>query len=420
MSLSKQEIAPHCTDVAIVGGGMVGLSLALLIAHKTPSIRVTVVEAHSLMPSLSMYQPSYDDRSTAVSSNSATIFQQLGLWHDIAQHITPISCVHVTDRGHLGSTSYAEQDNAKQALGFVVNNRWLGQCLAKKITQMDNVNVIAPAKASDIKFYAGGASVVLEGTLDGDEKCSGKLDCELLVVADGAQSTLRQKMGIATATDDYHQVALIANVEFENSHQGVAYERFTRTGPLALLPIGEQAKASKSALVWTTPKDAINDVMAWDDDTFLSNLQKAFGYRLGHFLKVGARHHYPLKCIIAKEQVRSSMVLMGNAAHYLHPVAGQGFNLALRDCLHLSRQLDKQYQRSENLGKLSGLQEYIEAQQSDQWLTVNMSHSFNTLFSNDRLPAQAGRNLGLLCLGLFQPAKDMFFNRMMGKGARIF
>ncbi|WP_086929804.1 2-octaprenyl-6-methoxyphenyl hydroxylase [Agarilytica rhodophyticola] len=414
------------TDVAIVGGGMVGLSLALLVAHKIPDARISIIEHYPLDTSQShtkkMYQPSFDERSTAISSNSATIFKQLGLWCDIQQHITPISRVHVTDRGHFGATSYAEQDNNNQSLGFVVDNRWLGYCLAQKTAQLPNIEIFAPANAKNISFHSGGATIELDGSnvSRGASHFPRELNCDLLVVADGAESELRQKMGIATEEDDYHQVAVIANVEFEHAHHGVAYERFTESGPLALLPLGARNSASKSALVWTTPKSKVDEVMGWDDHTFLTNLQSAFGYRLGHFTKVGERHHYSLKCVIAKEQVRSSMVLMGNAAHYLHPVAGQGFNLALRDCLHLSNQLAKQQQRGEPLGQLQGLQEYVANQQSDQWLTVNMSHNFNRLFTNENKAAQALRNVGLLGLGLFQPAKDTFFNRMMGKGARIF
>ncbi len=387
-----------------------GLSLAQLLSQAFPARQIALIDRFSLDAPEQLYQPSFDYRSTAISRDSADIFERLGVWRALSEHATAIRRVHVSDRGHAGKTSYSEQDNNGRALGYVVDNAWLGRVLAEQVLNLPNVRRIAPAVVNSLRVGADGAHIEIA---ENGQVYS--LRSQLAIVADGADSTIRQSLGIMTEVHDYHQSAVIANVAFEKPHQGVAYERFTEDGPVALLPHGESDSANSSSLVWTTPKAKVEEVLQWSDEMFLSALQKAFGYRLGKFIKVGARLHYPLRRVIAKEQARGSVVLMGNAAHALHPVAGQGFNLALRDAECLTATLVKASGRGESLGSLRVLTSYVAQQQKDQWLTTNLSHGFNRIFADARLPVQGLRNAALIALNLGAPIKKSFFDQMMGK-----
>ncbi len=398
-------------DIAIVGGGMAGLSLAQLMSQHLPDLQICLIDKFPLELNDNLYQPSFDHRSTAISRDSADIFDRLGLWQSIGEHATAIRRVHVSDRGHMGSTSYSENDNDGEPLGYVVDNAWLGRSLAKGVIEQSRITRLAPANVSSLKIGADGATLSLEA------EQNIQIKCQLVVIADGANSSLRNSLGIATESFDYQQAAIIANVAFEKPHLGVAYERFTDTGPVALLPLGESDDARTSSLVWTTPNARLESALAWTDEQFAEELQTAFGYRLGKFTRIGERFHYPLKRMLAKEQVRSSVVLMGNAAHSLHPVAGQGFNLALRDAERLTSTIAQYRARGESLGSLAMLKPYIEKQQSDQWLTSMISHGFNRVFSDQRLVLQGARNLALIGLNLNQGIKKTFFDQMMGKGS---
>ncbi|HAW23455.1 MAG TPA: 2-octaprenyl-6-methoxyphenyl hydroxylase, partial [Pseudomonas sp.] len=234
---------------------------------------------------------------------------------------------------------------------------------------------------------------------------------DLAVLADGGRSGLREHLGIEVKQSPYGQTALIANVTPGTPHGGRAFERFTDEGPMALLPLPD----NRCALVWTRPERDAARLAAAPEAEFLEELQQAFGYRLGGFQQVGARHLYPLVLIEAEEQVRSGLVVLGNAAHSLHPIAGQGYNLSLRDTEALAVAL---LRSSAPLGDLSVLQGYHQQQRSDQRLTVGFSDQLTQLFGESERLSVAGRNLGLLGLDLLPPAKAWFARQAMGMGVR--
>jgi 2-polyprenyl-6-methoxyphenol 4-hydroxylase len=412
--------AQNSYDVVIAGGGMVGASLALQLSqHSGGRLKVLIVESFPIpaadranaqpQPVLG-YSPSFDARSTALAYSSRLILEGLGLWPTLCRHIADISSIHVSERGRLGSTTMHHGAVDWPALGYVVENAWLGKVLMASLQQQPNVDFMAPASVVDIKPRRQQVELLINQ--------AGKqhsLTAQLAIIADGANSGLRQQLGIQTRVVDYQQSALIANVSFKKPHRGCAYERFTRQGPMALLPLtDDETGQPRAALVWSLPQQQARELCECEPAIFLVALQQRFGYRQGPFTRLGEHFSYPLQRVEAIEQVRSGMVVMGNAAHSIHPVAGQGFNLALRDCARLSRLLVDAYQQQRPLGDLALLQQYYQQQQFDQRKTIEFSDQLPGLFSRPQLAISLLRNLGLGVLDLMPAAKTQFIYHAAG------
>ena len=391
----------HHSQVAIIGGGLVGASLALALQEGARARGWKIVLIEPFAPGNS-FQPSYDARSSALSFGSRQIYERLGLWQDIAHRAEPILQIHVSDRGRFGAARLAAMEEGVPALGYVVENAWLGQCLWQALDE-EVVTWHCPAEVVGTQALEGGYRLTLN-----DET---QLDCDLAVLADGGRSGLREQLGIGVHRTAYRQTALIANVSPLESHRGQAFERFTDDGPMALLPLPE----NRCALIWSRPGDDAERLARLDERSFLDELQEVFGYRLGAFQQVGARHLYPLELVEAEEQVRSNLVVLGNAAHSLHPIAGQGYNLSLRDAQALAEAL---LASDKTPGDFATLQAYLQRQRLDQHLTVGFSDQVTRLFSNAEPLLAAGRNLGLLGLDLLPPAKRWFARQAMGLGTR--
>lgn len=390
--------------ITIAGGGMVGASLALALqdAAREAGWTIRLIEAHP--PASGSWQPSYDARSTALSQGSRLIYERLGIWDQLAQRVEPIREIHVSDRGYPGAARIKAADEGVPALGYVVENAWLGEVLLGAL-DTQRVEWLAPARLLEANAEPGGYQLNIEV---GDAVQA--LHTDLLIVADGGRSSLLEQLGVHRAVQPYGQAGLIANVTTSAGHDAVAYERFTETGPLALLPLSGR----RSALVWTLPEHQAADYATLPDRSFLDRLQDAFGFRMGTLTHVGERTCYPLRLIEAQEQVRSSLVVLGNAAHSLHPIAGQGFNLSLRDTLALAEALKRGARQNRAPGELAVLQGYLDGQRSDQWLTTQFSDQLTRLFSNRRAVMAVGRNLGLLGLDILPPAKRLFARQAMG------
>lgn len=389
------------STLAIIGGGLVGASLALALQAGARSKGWSIQLIEPFEPG-HQFQPSYDARSTALSYGTRLIYERLGVWDEIARRAEPILDIQVSDRGRAGATRMSAQSERVPALGYVVENAWIGHCLWQALD--DDVLVRrCPAEVERMQPVAGGYQLTLAG---GDS-----IECQLAVLADGGRSGLREQLGIDVRRSPYGQSALIANVTPGKPHGGQAFERFTGDGPMALLPLVD----NRCALVWTRPQADVARLASLSDAEFLAELQQAFGFRLGGFRQVGARHLYPLMLIEAEEQVRTSLVVLGNAAHSLHPIAGQGYNLSLRDTDALATAL---LSSSEPLGQLSVLQDYHRRQHADQRMTVGFSDQLTQLFGGSGRLAVTGRNLGLLALDLLPPAKGWFARQAMGLGVR--
>lgn len=402
-------------DIAIIGGGMVGASLASLLSASQPQWQIALIEINPLQSeNTDKYSSAFDARSTALAYGSAEIFQQLGLWPQLQQHLTPIRQVHVSDSGHFGGAVIDAAEHQVDAVGYVVENTWLGSVLSAHMQQQKNITCFAPARVETLLPQRGGMLLGLSAR----DNIDFKLRCNLAVIADGGESPMRRALGIATDAVDYHQTAIIANVAFSQPHKHVAYERFTAEGPLALLPLGGSPDSQRAALVWTLPEKEAAHHMGGSDTEFLTALQERFGQRLGRFERVGRRYGYPLQLITAEEQIRSHLVLVGNAAHFLHPVAGQGFNLALRDCVSLTETLLEAQQQKKNIGELGVLQNYLRRQERDQLLTIQFSDRLVRSFSSSNLPLIALRHLGLISLAGLPSMKKIFAAQTMGTAGR--
>jgi 2-polyprenyl-6-methoxyphenol 4-hydroxylase len=398
-------------DVAIVGGGMAGAGLALLMAQQLPELSIALIEQHAMQVASAeqLGVPSFDARSTALSCSTQQILESLGVWQHLKQRAEPILQVHVSERSRpLGMLMRAEETGLP-ALGYVIENRLLGNVLLQSVlTQHERIRTFSPAVVDNIKMTGSGATLAINS---GEQFF---LDAKLVVIADGAQSFLRRQLGIAVDNIPYDQHALVANLVMELPHRGVAYERFTETGPVALLPLQDHGKDHRAALVWTLPDSEVHEVMESPSAEFLARVQERIGKRCGKLLSVGARHCYPLALIQAREQVRSRVVLMGSAAHHLHPVAGQGFNLIMRDCLALVETLKPVVMRDGDVGDIGILRQYVVRQQWDQQKTVTASDWLPRLFSNRDRPQMLFRSAALLGLDFLPGVREWFAREATG------
>lgn len=403
-------------DLAIIGGGLVGASLAIALQPLAEKLnwKICLVENQppTQEPSIQDWQPSFDARSTAIAWGTRLIYEQLGLWQDLEQQANPIEHIQITDRGFLGSSQLHATEQQVAALGYVVPNIWLGKVLWKGLAAAKNTQVIAPAVISSVTFpqpdYA-----LLKGQLE-EQPLS--LKARLVVLADGGRSGIKQQLGIADNTHDYEQTAIITNVRMSKAHQGWAYERFAADGPMALLPLAGR----DMALIWTRTNQQAEVDTQLDDQAFIQAIQKSFGSRAGRFQKVGERFAYPLKKVRSKEQVRRNLVLLGNTAHYLHPVAGQGYNLAIRGVMSLADALARGAQQAAaqnqvfHPGELSLLEKWQAERSPDQAGVIGFSHGLIALFANDSPLLGHARAAGLIGLNLTTPLRRWITAKAMG------
>jgi 2-octaprenyl-6-methoxyphenol hydroxylase len=397
-------------DIAVVGGGMVGASLSLALAPL--GIRIALIEA---VPPDAADQPSFDERTTALSNGSRRILEGIGAWPQVAAQATPIRRIHVSDKGRFGFARIDAAEQGLAAMGYVVANRSLGAALWEQVRRHDCVSVYCPARAGEV---ATDADSVTLSVLQQDATTT--LRARLIVAADGAQSALRRAAGVTAQVTDYGQSAVITTVLPQRFHDHVAYERFTPDGPLALLPLD----GGRCTLVLTLSSATAAAAMGWSDDEFLAEVQRRFGFRLGRFLKVGRRIAYPLTLVQAQNTSAARCVIVGNAAQSLHPVAGMGFNLGLRDVASLAEVIAERHAaRHGDAGFDPGAQPTLAAY--DEWRRVDrrgviaFTDGLVRVFSNPSGTIGLLRNLGLLAFDAFPPAKAALSRLSTGAGTRL-
>ena len=389
-------------DVVIIGGGMVGASLACALVNQ-PQLRIAVVEAY---PHEADSQPSFDDRVIALNYGSRRIWEAMGLWNELEPLIEPINNIHVSDRGRLGAARVNSQEERVEALGYVVENRLIGQLLMQRLKSADHIQWYCPAAIETLSQKGDRVELGIS-----QQQSIRTISCRLLVAADGANSRVRELSGLTMRREDYQQAAIITNVETENPHQGTAYERFTDSGPLAFLPMTKQ----RSAVVWTVNLSDMERVMAMADDEFMAELQDRFGYRLGYIRKVGVRTAYPLAYVEAEQLVKGRVVIIGNAAHTLHPVSGQGYNLALRDVAEIAELIAS----AEDPGHELLLAEYARKRREDMQRVYHFTDGLVKIFSNNFSPLAHSRAAGLIMVDLWPALRHLLARQSMGLLGRM-
>ena len=391
--------AHSSTDIAIVGGGLVGASLALALAGSRH--RVALIE--SVRPGAEE-QPSFDERTTALGNGSRRILQTLGAWAQMAAHAGLIRDIHISDAGRFGFARLSAAAQELEAFGYVVPNRVIGAALWQRLTQLPDLETHMPVQVTAAEFK--GASARLELSAASGARTS--LSARLVIAADGAGSAVRTAAGIGAEAHSYGQVALVANVASDRLANGTAYERFTPTGPLAVLPLAD----GTYTVVWSLAPERAAQLLASDAPTYLAELQRCFGWRIGRLTQLGRRVSYPLSLARAGALSAARCVLVGNAAQSLHPVAGQGFNLGLRDAASLAEVLAA----AEDPGAPAVLEGYERGRNADRQGMIEFTDRLVRLFASQRPGMAAARNAGLLLFDLLPPAKRALSQLSWGFG----
>ncbi len=389
-------------DIVIAGGGMIGSSLALALAPL--GLRIAVVEA---IERTAVQQPSFDDRTTALSRSTQRCFEAMGLWSEIVAAATPIKSIHVSDKGRFGFSHIDAEEQGVEALGYVVINRVLGEVLHSHLAANSAITMICPERIEMLESGPDFAQAKLS---------SGRsLQCKLLVAADGANSNVREMMGVVAERRDYHQTAIVGNLQSELPLQGQAYERFTSQGPLAVLPLADE----RAGFIWTVSSDDAERIVSLDNAEFLSELQAQFGLRLGELTRVGRRNAYPLTLSKAMRLTATRSVLVGNAAHGLHPVSAQGFNLGIRDVAALCDCIADLRADDADPGSVELLARYAEWRRGDQKKLVQFTDGLVRLFVSERRSLKVLRNIGMVAFDLIPGVRTQFAKHTMGLAGKL-
>ncbi|MEJ2509207.1 MAG: UbiH/UbiF/VisC/COQ6 family ubiquinone biosynthesis hydroxylase [Gammaproteobacteria bacterium] len=386
-------------DVAIVGGGMVGATLACALGD-TP-LRVAVVDAVS--PTVEWPPEGYDLRVSAITRASQRIFETLGAWEGMVERrVSPFRDMHVWDAGGRGSIHFDSADLGEDTLGHIIENRVIQAALHERMARLDNVEFIAPVRLRRLAWDSDAMYLELE---DGSYLAS-----SLLVGADGSRSWVRAQAGISVKGWDYQQQALVTYVKTERPHEETAWQRFLPEGPLAFLPLTE----GYSSIVWSTTPEQAKHLLDLDEGSFSQSLAEAFEHRLGEIEQVGPRAAYPLRFLQTNAYVRPRLALVGDAAHTMHPLAGQGVNLGLADAASLAEVLLEALAARKGIGSITTLRRYERWRRADNQGMLAAVDGFKRVFGSDLSVVRWARNTGLNLTHSVLPVKNLLMRYAMG------
>jgi 2-octaprenyl-6-methoxyphenol hydroxylase len=401
-----QAVKTNEYDVAIAGGGLVGASLALALAPL--GLRVALVEA--VAPG-SVEHPSFDERTTALANGTVRVFRSLDVWRHMQREATAIRRIHVSEQRRFGVARIDAAEQGLDALGYVLPNRVIGAALWEGLRRVSAVEAFAPARVTGTGLANDRRTLGIES---GGEAFD--IEARLVVAADGARSVIREQSGVAAEHWDYGQTAIIATLTTQRFHDHVAYERFTADGPIAVLPLAD----GRCGIVWIRRPEEAARLLKLPDEEFLVELQAAFGFRLGRLLRIGTRYSYPLALSRSERHSAPRLAIVGNAAQSLHPIAGQGFNLGLRDAASLAEVIaDAMVAGGTDAGDEATLRAYASWRDEDRRRIVAFTDGLVRLFGSPLGPLRGLRSLGLLAFDAFPPAKAAMARLSVGAAGRI-
>jgi 2-octaprenyl-6-methoxyphenol hydroxylase len=395
-------------DVVIVGGGLVGLTLALALGGA--GLRVAVIDRER--PAVAAADP-FDGRGSAIAWGSARVLRAIGLWPRLAAHAQPINDIRVSDGDSLLFLHYDHraagigEDGAPAPLGYIIENRHTRRALYAALADRPEVTLLAPAEVTRLERAAGRVAAQLA---DGRV-----VSAALAVACDGRESPQRQAAGIGVVRWSYRQSGIVCSIAHERPHHGVAHERFLPAGPFAVLPLPDAADGTHlSSIVWTERAELVPAMLALPDGEFSDEIARRFGDGLGAIRVAGPRWAYPLGLIHAERYVAHRLALAGDAAHGIHPIAGQGLNLGLRDVAALAECVVDAARLGLDIGGADTLARYERWRRVDNVLLAGVTDVLNRLFSNDLAPLRLVRDLGLGMVERLPPVKRLFMRHAMG------
>lgn len=388
----------QCFDIAIIGCGLVGASFARSVA--VVGLNVLVVDK---LPPQALYSDSLDNRGLALSHTTKQILDSLNCWHKIAPNAYAIENVHVSEQYSFGHAMLNAAANNIPALGYVVSASNLGKAITQDLEQLKNITIMRPAEVNNMVFDNHSKNWQL--SINNQD-----VRVKLLVAADGANSVLRNTKNIVSNTIDYEQLAIVTNVKIAAKNITTAYERFSANGVIALLPFGPQ----NIKCVWTAPNVIAAQLKAMSDIEFIAALQAVIGFRLGKFNTISERKSFAIVQTCADPIYSEGLVLIGNAANTLHPVAAQGFNLGIRDAVTLAKVLGIAKNNNQEINSIATLQQYAALRFNDHNKTLKFTNSLVDIFADNNNIVKASRRLGILAAQFIRPLNKKIISHGLG------
>jgi 2-octaprenyl-6-methoxyphenol hydroxylase len=396
MALKKKQTEISC-DVTIVGGGLAGLTAAIGLAQE--GFEVAVID---MAPKGDLTAVSYDGRSSALAYASCQLFEALGIWQHMEPFAQPILEIRVSDGPSLLHLHFDNETLGDGPLGHMVENRHTRLALFKRLEEMEGIHLFAPEKVAKIERDSARATVTLEsGTV---------IHAPLLLGIDGRGSIVRKHAGMALSKIDYQQHGIVCSIEHEFSHCGIAHERFLPSGPFAILPL----TGNRSSLVWTEKSHLVETIMGLSERAFESEVRRRIGDFLGEVKVIGGRWAYPLSLQYTQDYVADRLALVGDAAHGIHPISGQGLNLGIKDVAVLIEVLTDARRVGLDIGSTAVLENYGRWRTTDNASVYAITDIFNRLFSNDIGPVKLARDLGMAAINEVTPLKNFFMSHARG------
>lgn len=386
-------------DLIIVGGGLVGAGLAVALRHS--GLHIALVDAR--LPS------NNDPRLFALNAGSCQFLENLMLWPQLNQYASPIHQVHVSHQGRFGAVRLKNEEVNLPALGNVIPAHYIESALNESLATLPNCDIYRPAKLMQLSQQDNTARLTIS-TEEGEKN----LQSSIVIGADGTESTVRAQLNIRTDVFDYDQSAIVARINLKRTHHHIAYERFNQHGAIAMLPL----KGEECAMIWTADNVIISQLMELTDAAFLEKLQFEFGHRLGKLQAIQKRHMFPLRMVRAEKAVDQCVMLLGNSAHTLHPIAAQGFNLALYEVAALAEGIMKKIAGQQPFNT-DDLQKICAQTQKQQAASIGVSHRLSQWVSKSSILSGLAVQLGMIALDVSTPIKKRFIQGMLGRTGRV-